>query len=78
MQRTGKIRGLVFACRHPDDFVDPLPKDLHRLKPNGIPTGPYQKSWNGQWQQFFDNNPNYTQQDVLNQLAKMKQQFGVQ
>jgi RHS repeat-associated protein len=33
---------------NPDDFVDPLPRDVHRLKPNGLHTGPYQDSWNGQ------------------------------
>ena len=62
---------------NPEDFVEPLPKDVHRLRPGGIHTGPYEGSSNGQWQQFFNDNPNYTQQDVLNQLAKMKQSFGV-
>ena len=62
---------------NPDDFVEPLPKDVHRLRPGGIHTGPHDSSWNGQWQQFFNDNPIYTQQDVLNQLAKMKKSFGI-
>jgi Predicted lipoprotein of unknown function (DUF2380) len=61
----------------PDDYLLNLPVDEHRLSPDGLHAGPSEESWNGQWSQFFDNNPNYTQQDVLNQLATMIQQFGL-
>jgi len=33
-------------------------------------------SWNGQWNQFFNSNQNYTKQDVLNQLSLMKKKLG--
>jgi len=62
---------------NPDDYTMDLPAAQHRLTPDGIHTGPAADSWNGQWSQFFQNNPNYTQQDVLNQLSSMQQQFGL-
>jgi hypothetical protein len=61
-----------------EEFKMPLPRSQHRLNPDGIHTiagG----DWNGVWQNFFNEHPvgTYTADDVLNQLAKMMNDFGL-
>ena len=60
-----------------EDFKIPLDKATHRLLPDGIHTGPSGESWNGVWNQFFENNPGATRQEILDQLAKMRNDFGI-
>jgi hypothetical protein len=45
--------------------------------PDGIHTGPYPESWNGQWQQFFQNNVNPSAQDILDYLGRLRDKFGI-
>ena len=62
----------------PQDYTMELSASDHRLKPNGIHVGLRPESWNGQWKQFFESHGlNYTKQDVLDQLANMKHEFGI-
>ena len=60
-----------------EDWTTPLRKDLHTLKPLGIHAGKFEESWNGQWQQFFTKFPNANKQQILDQLAKMRKEFGI-
>jgi RHS repeat-associated protein len=60
-----------------EDFKLPLDKAKHRLRPNGIHTGPSEESWNGTWESFFKANPGATKQAILDQLAKMRNDFGI-
>jgi hypothetical protein len=60
-----------------EDFTIELPKSTHRLKPDGLHTG--SENWNKQWSDFFEKvGDNYTAQDVLDQLSKMRKQFGLE
>jgi RHS repeat-associated protein len=61
-----------------EDYTIDLTKSKHRLKPNGIHTGT--ENWNRQWKNFFDahRDSGYTQEDVQNQLATMKVDFGLE
>jgi hypothetical protein len=59
-----------------EDFKIPLDKARHRLNPGGVHT----KSggnWNGVWDDFFKGNPNATRQEILDQLARMRRDFGI-
>ena len=60
-----------------EDYRIPLDKAAHHLLPNGIHTGPAAESWNGVWKQFFDANPGASKQAILDQLAKMRNDFGI-
>ena len=53
-----------------EKYKIPLDKADHRLKPDGLHTGT--NNWNKQWTDFFKQNPNVRQDQVLNQLDKMK------
>ena len=53
-----------------EEYAIDLGKAAHRLKPNGLHTGT--ENWNKQWKQFFDKTPDYSKQDVLDQLQKMQ------
>ncbi len=67
-----KARGL-----DPEEFTIRLPKDLHRLTPGGIHTGPFEKSWNGQWENFFKQTLNPSREQILDQLVKMRKAFRI-
>jgi hypothetical protein len=59
------------------DFKIPLEQGAHRLKPGGLHTiegG----NWNGQWKQFFTDNPNAQAPEILEQLARMRNAFGLE
>jgi RHS repeat-associated protein len=57
-----------------EDYTVDLPRDQHRLLPDGIHTGP--DNWNAQWARFFDANPNASQSEVLQQLIQMRSKAG--
>jgi RHS repeat-associated protein len=56
-------------------FTVDLPADAHRFKPGGLHTGP--DNWNNQWKQFFRQTENPTQQQILDQLGRMRREFGL-
>jgi hypothetical protein len=55
----------------PEDFVTYVSRDLHRIRPHGLHTGP--SSWNPQWRDFFLERATgkTSMDDVLRQLIKM-------
>jgi hypothetical protein len=55
-----------------DHFLLYMPRDLHRLKPHGLHTGP--EHWNELWNRFFDARSKPTKEKVLEQLLKMLKQ----
>jgi RHS repeat-associated protein len=59
-----------------ENFKAAIPKDAHRLLPDGLHTG--ESSWNSQWAKFFQENPGATRGQILDQLANMERQFGRQ
>jgi RHS repeat-associated protein len=78
LPQSGKLKPFFErAGLNIEDYTIPLDKTLHRLRPNGIHTGPTADSWNGVWKQFFDQNPNATKEEILNQLEKMRRDFGI-
>jgi hypothetical protein len=48
------------------------------LKPGGLHTGKGAENWNGAWKEFFRQNPNPSKQEILDQLAKMREDFGLE
>ncbi len=59
-----------------EDFKIPLDVAKHRLKPDGVHTiggG----NWNKVWKEYFDATPNASRAQILEQLAKMREQFGI-
>ena len=62
----------------PEDYTIQLRRDIHRLKPNGLHAGPRLQSWNGQWEQFFEAHQwNPSKEEILDELAKLRKQFGI-
>jgi len=53
-----------------------LEKAAHRLKPDGLHTGKGVDNWNGAWKKFFETDR--TKQEVLDQLSKMRKDFGLE
>jgi len=47
------------------------------LKPNGIHTGKFEDSWNGQWKKYLDTHPRASPEEIFEQLAKMRAEFGI-
>ena len=58
-----------------EKFVVELPRDVHRLKPGGLHTGP--NNWNKQWDAFFAQNANASRAQILNELDRLKKEFGL-
>ena len=59
-----------------EDYKIPYPRDLHRLKPNGLHTidgG----NWNDEWKRFIQDNPEADAPQILRQLEEMKRIFGI-
>ncbi len=50
--KTLEEHGLTIA-----QFLVPMTAGDHRLKPDGIHTGPWLDSWNGQWDQWEKRDP---------------------
>ena len=61
-----------------DDYIIQIDKAAHRLKPNGLHTGKGAENWNGAWKEFFGNSPNASKQQILDQLSKMRKDFGLE
>jgi hypothetical protein len=59
-----------------EEFKIPLDRATHRLNPGGVHTR-RGGDWNGVWDDFFRVNPNATQQEILSQMARMRQDFGI-
>jgi len=59
-----------------EDFKIPLDKATHRLNPGGIHTKAG-GDWNGVWDSFFKGNPSATRQEILDQVARMRSDFGI-
>jgi hypothetical protein len=60
-----------------EDYVIMLDKAKHRLKPGGIHTNSG-GNWNRVWREFFKQNPNAEAPEILEQLAKMRKEFGLE
>ena len=58
-----------------EQFLYRMPRSAHRLLPFGIHTGP--DNWNRQWEQYFQRNPGANRDDVLRQLRRMMEDFGL-
>lgn len=56
-----------------EDYITHMPNYLHRLRPNGLHTGP--EHWNGQWKEFFRTHPNPTPDEVFDHLNGMLKQI---
>jgi hypothetical protein len=69
--------GFKKAGLDPEEYTIPLLKSRHRLKPDGIHTGRFEDSWNGQWKKFFEKTENPDAKQILDQLAKMRRDFGI-
>lgn len=59
-----------------ENFRIPLAASRH-VGRAGIHGGPWAQGWNGQWAQFFRQNPNATSQQIMNQLSNMRSSFGI-
>jgi RHS repeat-associated protein len=59
-----------------EDFRIPLDAAKHRLNPGGVHTNSG-GNWNRVWDDFFKGNPNATRQEILDQLASMRRDFGI-
>jgi Predicted lipoprotein of unknown function (DUF2380) len=52
-----------------EDYKTYLPRDRHRLLPNGLHTG--SENWNAQWKRFFEKNQRARQNEILELLNDM-------
>jgi hypothetical protein len=52
-----------------EDYKTYLPRDRHRLLPNGLHTG--SENWNAQWKRFFEQKRVPTQKQILELLSEM-------
>ena len=52
-----------------EDYKTYLPRDQHRLLPNGLHTG--SENWNAQWRRFFEEKRDPTQKQILELLSDM-------
>jgi hypothetical protein len=60
-----------------DDYIVELDKALHRINPGGLHTNSG-GNWNRVWREFFARNKTPTRQQILDQLAKMRKDFGLE
>jgi len=56
-----------------DDYVLYMPRNEHRLLPNGLHTG--SNHWNAQWRRFFDENPNASPHQIFEHANNMLKQL---
>jgi len=61
----------------PEDYVIRIPASRHRLAPYGVHSGRYEDSWNGRWEQFFNQNADPSREQILEQLRRMRIEFGI-
>ncbi len=61
-----------------EDYKVKVPEDFHK-EIHGKGGGDWwENSWNPQWDQFFKDNPNPTQDEILIQLHEMAEEFDIQ
>jgi hypothetical protein len=60
-----------------DDYIVELDKAVHRINPGGLHTNSG-GNWNRVWREFFARNKTPTRQQILDQLAKMRKDFGLE
>ena len=58
------------------DYTIPMERGAHRLKPDGLHTG--SENWNKVWRDFFNEHKNPSKQEILDHLAKMRKDFGLE
>jgi RHS repeat-associated protein len=58
-----------------EDYVEDLSKCQHRLKPDGLHTGP--NNWNKLWRQFFERYPNAKSNQILEELDRIRKIHGL-
>lgn len=59
-----------------DEYILPLERAVHRLRPNGIHTRGG-GNWNEVWRQWRAKNPNATLEEIMNQGKQMLKDFGI-
>lgn len=59
-----------------EDYKLEVPTAQHRLLPEGINTKGG-GDWNGNWQRFFDQNPQANADQILDHLDQMIDQYGL-
>jgi hypothetical protein len=58
------------ACRvEPENYLTFLPLSFHRLRPDGLHTGP--SNWNAQWGKYLREHPNAEPEELFKQLHNM-------
>ena len=59
----------------------PISPNANRLSNVALHTGGVHTNsggnWNGVWDEFFKENPNATRQEILDQLSRMRSDFGI-
>jgi len=60
-----------------EDYVKELPRDFHKDVHGRGGGENWINSWNKQWDKFFRENPNASAGKILEQLEKMKREFGI-
>lgn len=56
-----------------EDFTEPMPRDVHRLLPDGLHTNrEWVDNWNEMWKQFFEFNPNAGDRRILEFLDELR------
>lgn len=58
-----------------EDYVIELERGKHRLKPDGIHTGP--DNWNKRWREFFRKYPEAKREQILEFLQHLRAEFGI-
>ena len=58
-----------------EDYTEPMTRGRHRLKPDGVHTGP--NNWNKQWDKFFKMYPEATREEILAELNRIRRSFGM-
>jgi hypothetical protein len=56
-----------------EHYVIFMPRGPHRLRPDGMHTGP--DNWNAQWRRFFYANPNATPDEIFEHANSMLKQL---
>lgn len=60
-----------------EDYVQDLPRDFHKDVHGRGGGDAWINSWNKQWERFFDQRRNPSAGEILQQLEKMKKDFGI-
>jgi hypothetical protein len=69
-QFASKFRACLIE---PEDYLTYLPRSFHRLRPDGLHTGP--NNWNTQWKEFLNDRPKAAPEELFGQLHNMWKQI---